>query len=144
MNFCYVNPDGGPVTVKITVDNGARSNWNCAHASKEDDNNWKAIESFKLNSGDDGTSEHALTADIKTFDETSLLWKVTACASIPGVEKAKFLLAIFQDDVELFEKKSERQVPQCQQNKAIQFKSMVAFKFHSDQDENVDIWDVLS
>lgn len=144
MNFCYLNPDGGAVSIKITVDNGARSNWNCAHANKEDGDNWKAIETFKLNSGDDGTTEYVLTSDIKDFDKTSLLWRVTACATIPGTEKAKFLLNIIQDDIELYEKKSERQVPQCQENKAVQFKSMLAFKFHSDKDKKVDIWDVLS
>lgn len=143
MNFCYVNPDGGPIEVKITVDNGARSNWNCAHANKENDQ-WKAIESFSLNSGDGGSDSHTITAGAKALDDTSLLWKVTACATVSGAERAKFLISILQDGKELFQKESDRQTPQCSDNQAAQFKNLLTFKAHSDNDKNADIWDVLS
>jgi len=144
MDFCYVNPDGGAIEVKITVDNGARSNWNCALASKEDSGNWKAIESFKMNSGDDGTDDHSMKTQAKAMEGISLLWKVTSCAEVQGVERAKFLIELLQDGSKIYEKESDRLIPQCAENKAAQFKSMLAFKLHSDHDENVDIWDVLS
>ncbi|MFT6334718.1 MAG: hypothetical protein ACI86M_001619 [Saprospiraceae bacterium] len=143
MNFCYVNPDGGPLEVKITVDNGARSNWNCAHANKEDDK-WKALETFKLKSGDEGTDEHTLATDLKSIDDTSLLWRVAACGTVQGAERAKFTIVICQDGKEIYDKVSDRQVPACKDNKAVQFRNMVAFKLHSDNDKKADIWDVLS
>lgn len=143
MKFCYVNPEGGAVTVTTTANNGARSSWKCAHAHKEETGNWKAIEPFDLSTGDEGTVSHALLGKSSDFVDTALLWRVTACGEIQGVIKAKFNLTITQDGEEKYSIDSERKIPMCKDNSAIQFKDMVIFKYHSNEDEKSDIWDVL-
>ena len=97
MNYCYLNPNAGQIKMIITADNGARSNWKVAHAQKTDESDWSAIEKFEMVSGDSGSDEHVLITNPKDLKDTALLWRVTACGTIPGVERSTFSWSIVQD-----------------------------------------------
>jgi len=128
----------------IKVDNGARSNWKVAHAHKTNESNWTAIEKFELESGDNGTDEHVLVSDTKDLKDTAMLWRVTACGTVSGAERATFTWNIVQDDEVIYSKDTNRQTPQCNSNSAAQFRNMFVFKFHSKDDKKNNIWDVIS
>lgn len=125
--YCLVDPQGGPLKVTLSVNNGIKSGalfvlWEKPAA------NWIKKETFKLITGDDGTDDHLLLEKPEEIENDALSWNIQACAQIDGANRGEFILSIFQQEQKLWSKTSNRTVPYCKDGEHQLFGNDVIFK----------------
>lgn len=143
-NYAFINPNGGSLVIKVSVDNGTQSNWNCALVQKEADGSWTVFERGRLDTELSGSQSHTWLKQPDTLDDVSMAYKVVACCPNPVVERSVFEIKLLQDDILIWKKKSDRKVPQCSENKIVKFKGIVTIKNRIDIKINqTELWDIL-
>ena len=139
-NYCMVDPSGGPITVKVMVNNAIQTAgifilW------KKNNGNWEKKEKFTVQTGDTGEATFQLVTKPSEIENDSLAWKMRACSMIQGVQRGDFIVEIIQDGKTQWKKKSTRNVPQCSDGKAVEFGGHVIFKHLVNSNTNtIHLW----
>ncbi len=139
-NYCLLNPQGGAITVQLTVNNGLRTGavfilWELQNKK------WAKKEKFRLTTGDNGIASFTLTEAPANIENDSLAWSINTCATIPSVSKGDFTITIIQDGIKRWKKKASRLVPNCSEGKHLTFGSHIIFKhLIEEQFITADLW----
>ncbi|NHF59927.1 hypothetical protein FK220_011285 [Flavobacteriaceae bacterium TP-CH-4] len=125
--YCMIDPEGGPLQVQLSVNNGIKSASLFVLWEKPADE-WEQKESFKLVTEDDGVDEHFLLEKPGKLENDVLAWNIQSCAQIDGANRGTFLVSIYQDDKKIWTKASNRKVPYCSSGEHRLFGNEVIFK----------------
>jgi len=126
-SYCLLNPNGGPLTVRVTVNNGIRLSatfilWELINGT------WGKKEKFTIATKDKGTDEFILSKNIDDIENNSLAWSINSCSLMNQVDRGEFSIKIIQDKKDLWKKESSRLTPKCSDGKQLKFGSHVIFK----------------
>lgn len=139
-NYCLINPQGGSIEVRLSVNNGIRTGSLFVLWEMKNDK-WVEKESFKLITGDDGLDEHILLEKPEEIENDALAWNIQACAQIEGANRGEFITSIFQDGDKLWSKTSSRTVPYCKDEDHQLFGNDVIFKhLVLAKPKNIKLW----
>jgi hypothetical protein len=101
-NFCFVDRNGGPVSVKFTATNGLRAHVRCGLFDLST-NQPTPIPNDNHDgpTGAGGEITFILNTPVAQFQGKGFAWRNEACLQIPGTEKASFKVEFFQDGTKL-------------------------------------------
>ena len=96
---CKIDPNGGPITVRLNAHNLIRAVGTFAlfdAAGRDRGNNWT------MEPGDPGSCDYKLEEVLpKTLYKNQMKWIIICCSTHPDVDEATISIQIFQDGKEM-------------------------------------------
>ncbi len=92
--YCFVNPEGGTVAVKIIADTKLVSgaNFKLFNASKD-----RLLDELKLSAENGSNAIRSFRTPPRDMSGTVLVWKILCCSNDPKVIAGRIDIQIFQD-----------------------------------------------
>ena len=95
IRYCDFNPNGGPVTVTMTADNGLRAGgrFGLYDLGKE------LAEDWAIATGDQGAESYQITTTPDKLDGYEMAWRTKICAFLPGDDDGRITVEVSQGGV---------------------------------------------
>jgi len=128
--FCVVNPDGGPLVLRLQATSAFRAgaDFQLRLAGKP------VVETWKQAAGDSGASDHDITLGPKEVDQHVLAWEILVCAMVPAIDQGIVEVQVMQDGANCAMTKLAQwqleKVPGCATNKQDSIKGNLVFLIH--------------
>jgi hypothetical protein len=133
MNYCFINPQGGPVQVILKIDSGLLAGALFRHL--EFPNGHVQIrDEFKVKTGASGEAEFVMNDLVAEMENELLTWLIQSCSPIGQVDHGDMKIEFFQDDVKCETKNPVfyrlQDVPQCAQgDDPVKREGMISFRY---------------
>ena len=146
MNYCFINPQGGPLKVVLQIDNGLLAGALFRHL--EFPGGHVVIrDEYRIKTGTDGTASFTMNDIPDKMEEEVLRWLIHSCTPIDQVDKGDIKIEFFQGD-EKCETKNPvyyrlQDVPKCNQaDEPVKRDGKIAFRHITVQElENLTSWE---
>jgi len=93
MRFCIINPQGGPVTIRLEANNALRAVGKFAlfDAGNQPQEQWP------MKAGDTGSADFTIQTPPQSLKRMVMTWAVLCCSMLPAVDRGIVSIQILQD-----------------------------------------------
>lgn len=131
--YCILNPNGGPITIRISANNALRASGNFSIQTKSLDN-WQVTEQWQQAAGDTGSSDHTVQTAPAALEGKAFAGLINCCALLANADMGAVEIQVLQNGVSLPLTKPMHWnltgVPNCNSGNAQQFNTSLIFLTH--------------
>ena len=143
MNYCFINPDGGSISIEIIAEGGIRTSGTFL-LYEFINNEWVKKESdrHETTTDDDGVDGFTLNEPTELLNKDALVWVINGCQQIPAGENGILRIHFYQDGNRCKTSSPTTyydDYPQCSAGQMRRRGSQVVFQFLHPL-ENNDLW----
>lgn len=96
---CIISPNGGNLTICLTVNNGLRAGAVFWLWARDENGRWTQRKGWELITGDTGRGCIELDIPVSSLERNAISWRINTCSFIPALDSGIIEIHLIQDNV---------------------------------------------